>query len=431
MSVAARNAVPADQPMSEASAQGWIPHTCFSTGPPGQVGIELEHLLTTSRRPSRAVPPALHAALLEDLGRLRLGSRITVEPGGQLELSGPPGSGVAPALASMHTDLDAVRRRADRLGVRLSAAGLDPVRPPRRILTHPRYAAMESHFDRTGPAGRAMMGSTASVQVSVESGAGPDDPDGVLAGRWTVLHVVGPALVAAFANSPLRAGQVTGWASTRQAVWAAIDATRTRPPVARAGESLPAAYARWALDAQLLLVRRPVGAWTAPPGLTFRDWLRHGEAAVPGRPGPTTDDLGYHLTTLFPPVRARGHLEVRYLDALPDPWWQVPVAVIAAVADDAQVTAQALDACAPIADRWLDAARYGVRDAAVRAAAVRVLTAAAGSLARDPSTADAAGLVEAYLARWTLRGRSPGDDLLEAWRRGTAVRPLIEVGGAW
>ena len=83
------------------------------------------------------------------------------------------------------------------------------------------------------------------------------------------------------------------------------------------------AWTRWALDAPLLLVRRPRGPWTAPRGVTFRDWIHRGTSAVPDRPPPTIDDLRYHLTTLFPQVRPKGHLEVRYIDAQPGDWWTV------------------------------------------------------------------------------------------------------------
>ncbi|MFD0630939.1 glutamate-cysteine ligase family protein [Catenulispora yoronensis] len=98
-----------------------------------------------------------------------------------------------------------------------------------------------------------------------------------------------------------------------------------------------AAYAHYALDAKLLCVRRPDGAdWTAPPGLTFRDWITGG-ALDPGEPrAPTLDDLAYHLTTLFPPVRPRGHLELRVLDALPGDLWRVPTALVTALFHDAR-----------------------------------------------------------------------------------------------
>ncbi|MFN0281007.1 MAG: ergothioneine biosynthesis glutamate--cysteine ligase EgtA [Kineosporiaceae bacterium] len=405
---------PAPQILTESAAEGWLPHICFANGPPGRVGVELEQVLLSAGPAPGAVPRARHQAVLADVAAAGLVSRLTVEPGGQLELSGPPCAGLAEALAVMDDDLALLRRCAARRGVRATGVGLDPWSPPRRLLRQPRYEAMEAYFDGTGRAGRLMMCSTASVQVSVEAGAGPQDPAGVLARRWDVLHGVGPALVAAFANSPLHEGRPTGWASTRTAVWAALDAARTRAPARRPGESLAEAYVRWALDAPLMMVRRDTGSWTAPDGVTFRQWLRHGADVVAGRPGPTPDDLGYHLTTLFPPVRARGHLEVRYVDAQPGPWWQVPVAVLSTLADDVRAADEALAACEPTASRWLDAARQGLRDNDLYRAAVQVLDVTARRLSAATSTRPAAALVEQYLDRWTLRRRSPGDDLLDA-----------------
>ena len=90
-----------------------------------------------------------------------------------------------------------------------------------------------------------------------------------------------------------------------------------RPP-ARTRRS---AWTRWALDAPLMMVRRGRGPGRRPPGVSFRNGCGTGAAVVGDREPPTVDDLAYHLTTLFPQVRPRGHLEVRYLDAQPGPWW--------------------------------------------------------------------------------------------------------------
>ena len=96
----------------------------------------------------------------------------------------------------------------------------------------------------------------------------------------------------------------------------------------------------YALAAEVMCVRRP-GAqdWSAPAGLTFRDWLR----GAGDRP-PTGSDLSYHLSTLFPPVRPRGHLEVRGIDAQPGDGWMVPLAVTAALLDDPLAAEQAMAA---------------------------------------------------------------------------------------
>jgi glutamate--cysteine ligase len=396
--------------LTEAAAEAWIPRTCFKTGPPERVGIELEFFLHDPSEPARRTAH-LTPAIVDDARQAGVRSPLTVEPGGQIEISAPPADGLAAALEAVARDLDLLRGTAARHGLVLGGTALDPWRSPSRILDHPRYAAMESHLDGWGFPGRTMMCSTTSIQVNLEAAGEGADP----AARWRLLHALQPALVAAFANSPLRLGRPTGWKSTRQAVWLALDPARTGQPPPTDGDP-PRDWARWALDCPLLLVRRRDGEpWNAPPGVTFREWLRRGSDAVPGRPGPTAEDLDYHLTTLFPPVRARGHLEVRYLDAQPDPFWQVPAAVLVAVTEDAAAAEAALAAAEPVAGSVVAAARHGVADPALRRAATGVLTAAVAALAARPDWRPAATLTKAYLDRWTTRGRSPADDALESF----------------
>ena len=129
-------------------------------------------------------------------------------------------------------DLAALRDTAATAGLELCGYGLDPLRPPRRLLDLPRYAAMEEFFDREGPWGRQMMCGTASVQVCLDAGDDSAGPSGYRS-RWRLLHAIGPVLVAAFANSPLRDGKPTGWRSARQQVWANMDPGRTRAPACR------------------------------------------------------------------------------------------------------------------------------------------------------------------------------------------------------
>jgi len=424
--------------LSEAAAEAWMPRTCFKNGPPGQIGVELEMLVVDARHPNGLAahyPRHRTPRLLRELTRGGLDGTLTVEPGGQVELSSRPGPSLTLTVDAVHRDVSALRRRAARCGARLVGIGVDPVRDPRRTANHPRYDAMEHYLDHWGAAARIMMCSTASVQVNVEAGiegrtcathAGPADPGAAHAredadpdrtgpptsfrARWDLLHAIGPALVAAFANSSTYAGRPTGWKSYRQAVWLGLDPSRTGLPSGRLGDDLESAWTRWALDAPLMLVRRELGPWTAPRGVRFRDWIRHGRVAVPDRPPPTTDDLAYHLTTLFPQVRPKGHLEIRFIDAQPGSWWRVPTAVIGALLDDDTAWQLAQDACAPIEGRWGDAARVGMADPDLSTAANRVLQAAATALARRPGTALFATQVEGYLERWTARGRCPADD---------------------
>ena len=182
-----------------------------------------------------------------------------------------------------------------------------------------------------------MMCATASVQVCLDAGDDSDGPDGYRR-RWGLLHAIGPVLVGAFANSPLPRGKPTGWVSSRQQVWAHMDPGRTRPP--QLDGDPRAGWAAYALDAQVMCVRDPESAdWSAPPRA---DVPRLGprRPATTGPPatscgGPPPSDLEYHLSTLFPPVRPRGHFELRMIDAQPGDGWIVPLAVSSALLSDA------------------------------------------------------------------------------------------------
>jgi glutamate--cysteine ligase len=417
MTVIEQDAARGQAPLSEVAAEAWIPRTCFKHGPPGRVVVELELLVIGGG--SGAARAEARRSFRDAALSLPLSGIVTLEPGGQVELSSAVAPDLRTLIVDVEADLAALRALAARHGLRLAGVGLNPTGAPQRILDLPRYAAMEHYLDRWGSAGRLMMCSTASVQPNVEA-AGAPHASTERRRRWDLLHAVAPALIAAFANSGLHRGRPTGWKSTRQLVWASLDPARTRAPRIGAGESLEDAWARWALDAPLMIVRRPHGSWRAPSGLTFRQWIHAGRRAVPDRQPPTLDDLAYHLTTLFPPVRARGPLEVRYLDALPGRWWQVPAAVVGVLVDDPVAADTARLVCEPVEGRWQDAARVGPADPALAEAASGVLAIAAQALHRTTARA-AADLVLAFRDRWTARGRCPADDLVDVRTRPTAA----------
>ncbi|RFU39136.1 ergothioneine biosynthesis glutamate--cysteine ligase EgtA, partial [Actinomadura logoneensis] len=329
--------------------------TCFKTGPPGVVGAETEWFVTDPDAPGAPVPAATVRAAVEGAGPPPGGSTVTYEPGGQLELSSAPFTGLAPLHAALAADIAHVRDALAPLGLALAGHGVDPHRPPGFQSEHPRYACMRDYYVARGypEVGPQMMCSTASVQVNLDIGA--DEADA--ARRWRLVHALGPVLVAAFANSPWRAGRRTGWASTRQAIWAELDPCRTAAVLRDAAESPADAWARYALDARVMLVRAPDGRWISDPGMTFAEWLRGGgpglreDASGLRDGGPTLADLEYHLSTLFPPVRPRGWLELRMIDALPEPYWAVPVAVATALLDDPRASAAAEAATARFAGR--------------------------------------------------------------------------------
>jgi ergothioneine biosynthesis glutamate--cysteine ligase EgtA len=427
---------------TEADAEAQVHGICFKTGPPERVGVELEWLVRDRRDPALPVQAKQVAATLAGFGpkhpandrddreqagslvrnpvfpSLPSGASLTVEPGGQLELSSAPANTLTELLEVTGRDLTALRDAAAAEGLELCGYGLDPLRPPRRVLDLPRYAAMEKFFDRQGTWGRQMMCGTASVQVCLDAG---DDGAGTSGyrSRWRLVHAIGPVLVAAFANSPLRGGKPTGWRSARQQVWANMDPGRTRAPALRAADGDPRdAWAAYALDAQLMCVRDPDSAdWAAPPGLTFRDWLQAGPGSL--RP-PTREDLAYHLSTLFPPVRPQGHLELRMIDAQRGDGWIVPASVATVLADDAQAADAAMAAAEPVWDGsadaqgpWLRAARHGPADPDISQASRQCFEAADAALGRAGAPALIRQAVADFTERYVLKDRCPADDQLE------------------
>jgi glutamate--cysteine ligase len=312
-----------------------------------------------------------------------------------------------------------LRDAASAVGLELCGYGLDPLRPPQRVLDLPRYVAMEKFFDREGPWGRRMMCGTASVQVCLDAGDDSMGQSGYRA-RWRLLHAIGPVLVAAFANSSLRVGRPTGWRSARQQVWANMDPGRTWAPAFREADGDPRdAWAAYALDAELMCVREPGSQdWTAPPGVTFRDWLRDGGSG--SLRAPTAEDLDYHLSTLFPPVRPHGHMELRMIDAQPGDGWIVPAAVATALAADERAADAALAAADPLWDGsadaqgpWLRAAQCGPADPQISQASKQCFEAAGAALVRSGAPAPIRRAVADFTERYVLKDRCPADDQLD------------------
>ncbi|MFF4413595.1 ergothioneine biosynthesis glutamate--cysteine ligase EgtA [Streptosporangium sp. NPDC001559] len=382
-----------DTPIRNASDVEAFAQDCFLGAAGDEVGVELEFLVFDRTATGDQVPLDRTADVLPSMDG---GSRVTFEPGGQLELSGPAGP-LPEAIARMRADVDATRRALNEAGLALAGVGLDPVRPARRQLHLPRYDAMAEFLGL--PYGALMMCSTASIQVNLDLGDRPS-------ARWERAHRLGPVLLAAFANSSLREGRPCGWMSGRQEVWENLDRTRTAP-VQTTGDPV-ADWAAYLLDARLMLVREDDDHYrTIRDGSTFRDWL---DAPVPP---PTLADLAYHATTIFPPVRPRGWLEIRYLDAQHPANWPVCVAVTHALVMDDRAADTALAAAEPYAGMWLEAARCGLTDPRLRQAAEECFRAACEALPRLGVDGALAARVAAYTDRHVTTGRPPALDLLD------------------
>ncbi len=325
-----------------------------------RVGLELELHLVDLADPARRPTWSEVLRLAQSVGGLPSHSSVTLEPGGQIELSTPPGAGVVDAVAALRADEQVLRRRLGEQGFGAAPLGADLARPVARVNPGARYAAMETHFDALGcaGAGRAMMTATAALQVNLDAG-----PAAGWADRLTLVRSLVPVLVALSATSPYLGGATSGWHSMRQGTWQGIDRGRSDPVAP--GEPTEA-WAAYALDAPVMLVAAGAQLRPVTTRVSFADWLR---GTAPFGRRPSLADLDYHLTTLFPPVRPRGYLEIRCVDALPDRWWPAVASLVATLVDDPVAADLAAELCAPVAGAWRTAARDGLDDPALSRAA--------------------------------------------------------------
>ncbi len=233
---------------------------------------------------------------------------LSLEPGGQLELSGSPWPTAREAHAENVRHAAELRQVAAAFGLRAATLGYRPFGTLAEMPWMPksRYRVMRETLGTRGRLAFDMMLMTATGQVSLDW---RDEADCVR--KVTASVRVSPLLVALFANSPLAQGQPTGYLSWRSRVWSEVDPARCGYPHAMLDGSFSyAAYVEWALDAPLLFLRRD-GQYLGPK-LTFREFLARG---YDGRPA-THADWTDHLSTLFPEVRLKKVIEIRAADGV-------------------------------------------------------------------------------------------------------------------
>ncbi|QRP49647.1 glutamate-cysteine ligase family protein [Amycolatopsis sp. FDAARGOS 1241] len=359
-----------------AAGEAYVASVCFKHGPPRLLGVELEFTVHHTEDPARPLDPDVLATALgphaprtlrpdSPAAPLPAGSPVSLEPGCQVEISTLPQASLRELNAVASADLSFLTTLLARHGLELGESGIDAHRPPRRVLHTPRYAAMERRFAPLGDGGITMMCSTAGLQICVDVGEGED-----VAARWAAAHLMGPPLLATFANSRVRAGRDTGTESAR---WLAVmDTEPVRTRAADPGPDPAAGWGRRMMDTPLMVLPRGDRPWDAPDGLTFGDWICGRGAAAVLSP-PTVEDLDYHLTTMFTPVRPHGYLEIRYLDAQPPREWLPPVALVSALLARPSTVDEVRELCAPVAGRWADAARAGLQDDSIAAVAKDVV----------------------------------------------------------
>jgi glutamate--cysteine ligase len=365
---------------SRVEAEAYVASVCFKHGPPELSGIELEWTVHHSEDPAAELDVSRLVAALADNAPKTLvenspslplpgGSSVTVEPGGQVEISSAPTTSLAALLSAARSDTAVLRARLAAAGLSFGEHGVDAFRRPRRVLHTPRYSAMERAFESRGTDGLTMMCSTAGLQVCVDAGE-----EHRVAARWEAVHALGPVLCGLFGNTAPESSHRPGWASARQRAVFGSDPVRMRP--AAVTKDPAAAWARRVLDAPVMCVRSDAVSWAPAVAMSFAEWI-DGAGEAP----PTVEDLDYHLTTMFPPVRPHGYLEVRYVDAQRGDDWIAPAALVVALFAEESTVDSVRAAAAPAAGRWLRAARYGLGDHHIRRAATAVVDIGAEAIA--------------------------------------------------
>jgi glutamate--cysteine ligase len=367
----------------------------------------------------------------EEEGRIiasqRRGLTISIEPGGQIELSGRPFPDVHVIAAELDRHLEKCRDIAALTGVEFLAVGYRPWGTAASSPWMPknRYAVMRPFLAARGRLAEDMMAMTASVQASFDFS---DEPD--LAEKLRVALAVQPAVTALVANSPVVGGRPSGWKSYRTRVWLETDPARCGPlpfVFAPGFEDAPyRRYVEWALDVPMVFVRRR-GGYLDPGGRTFRAFLADGFEGERA----TLADWEDHLTTVFPDVRVKSVVEVRGADANGPELTKALVALWKGILYDRAARAAAFEAVRGLSIEERRAfAEVAGRDGlagrladgrTVREVARAVVDAAARGLCDQRCCGERGEDERRWLAPLSERaasGRSPADDALEVHARG-------------
>ena len=244
------------------------------------------------------------------IGLTRNGANISLEPGGQFELSGAAFASVTDTDAELRNHLDEVRTLAEPLGIRFMGIGAAPEWRHEEMPVMPkgRYRLMTDYMGKVGTHGTQMMYRTSTVQVNLDYASEAD-----MVQKMRVALALQPVATALFASSPFFEGKPNGHRSWRSRIWRDLDASRTGMlPFAFEDGFGFQRYVDWVLDVPMYFVYRD-GKYINALGQSFRDFLKGELPALPGEK-PTLSDWADHMTTVFPEARVKRYIEMRGAD---------------------------------------------------------------------------------------------------------------------
>jgi glutamate--cysteine ligase len=371
-----------------------------------------------------------YAPFVEDghvIAAQKRGLTVSIEPGGQLELSGRPFADVHVVSAELDRHLEKCRAIAAELGIAFLATGYRPWGRPATVPWMPkrRYDVMRPFLAARGRLAEDMMAMTGATQASFDFSSERD-----LAEKLRLAFAIQPAITALFANSPIVDGRESGWLSYRVKVWEETDPARCGIPgfVFAPGleEDAYRRWVEWALDVPMVFLRRG-GRYLDTGGATFRAFLAEGVAGE----RPRLSDWEDHLSTIFTDVRVKGVVEVRGADAVDPPMVRALLALWKGILYDRDSRDWAWDQV----KRWTLEERRRLASATGREAlrartpdgrtlgelAGVLVDAAKLGLCRQHCCGERGEDERIWLAPLEARvasGRSPAEEALEAFRRG-------------
>jgi glutamate--cysteine ligase len=338
------------------------------------------------------------------------GGAISLEPGGQFELSGAQAADIHALSAELSAHLEAAHAAASPLGIDFLALGMSPkwtlAETPR--MPKSRYRIMTDYMPKVGTRGLDMMYRTATAQANLDYASEAD-----MVAKLRVGLALQPVMTALFANSPFTDGRPNGFLSARSEIWRYTDAARSGmlPFAFEPGMGFER-YVDFALDVPMYFVKRG-DVYHDVAGASFRDLLAGRLPQMPGERA-TISDWANHLSTIFPEVRLKRYLEMRGADVGPPERIVAQSALMVGVYYDSR----ALDEAGELIRGWSAEARQALRDEVPRAGlSARIGGRTVGEIARDMLALARGGL--ARRARRDGRGRdetvylSPLDAIVE------------------
>jgi glutamate--cysteine ligase len=348
------------------------------------------------------------------IGLTKDGANVSLEPGGQLELSGAPLENIHQTCDEVHAHLADVKAISDEIGVGFIGLGAAPewTHEEMPVMPKGRYRLMTEYMDRVGTMGKTMMYRTCTVQVNLDFSSEAD-----MVQKLRVALALQPVATALFANSPFLEGKVNGHKSWRSRVWRDLDAARTGmlPFVFEEGFGFES-WVQYALDVPMYFVYRD-GHYHNALGQSFRDFLKGELPALPGET-PTLSDWADHLTTAFPEARIKKYMEMRGADG--GPWRRLcalPAFWVGLMYDQ-----NSLDAAWDIAKGW----DHETREALRVAASEQGLDAKVGNIAMRDLAKSVLDLSEAGLKARAIPG--VGGMVPDETHFLNALRESVETG---